>query len=346
MDRMKSITEIIAAIIVALVAAAPVSCSRDNREASSDYRYKAAAIVVAKPSEPTPSPQPVDGVCDNCKGTGKLGDGTVVRNCPVCGGDGRTDNELPLKSVLSAIEIDAEQFSMMKPSRRWQAVVVGMIGCKPCKLLKDDITKTLGSGWMIEEFVSIEGSFASYSTQGEADIIFDDNWEKYRDYGMNEGDVLPCTLLFADGKVIERINGRVSATEWAMRITAAVKRLPAQSQDYGAIPGGSVHAANEIEAALGIADKFLGRGGAITITRPAGEVDAGQATIYFPSQTTIRIQSFGDKITATCEPAPRLQIRGVPILKPSLSGVTITRDAITLDLFRWPDVAIAVKESR
>lgn len=40
---------------------------------------------------PAPTPTPDAGKCDNCNGTGRLGDGTVSVPCPVCGGDGRTD---------------------------------------------------------------------------------------------------------------------------------------------------------------------------------------------------------------------------------------------------------------
>lgn len=57
-----------------------------------------AGLVTASDGTPAPNPPtpPVpSGVCDNCKGTGKLGDGTVSVPCPVCGGDGRTDNEPP-----------------------------------------------------------------------------------------------------------------------------------------------------------------------------------------------------------------------------------------------------------
>ena len=44
---------------------------------------------------PAPTPTPAPGKCENCNGTGKLGDGTITVPCPVCGGDGRTDNDPP-----------------------------------------------------------------------------------------------------------------------------------------------------------------------------------------------------------------------------------------------------------
>ena len=41
---------------------------------------------------PTPAPKPAPGPtkCDNCNGTGRVGDGRVSVPCPVCGGDGVT----------------------------------------------------------------------------------------------------------------------------------------------------------------------------------------------------------------------------------------------------------------
>ena len=53
----------------------------------------AAETLEAAPA-PGPAPAP-KGICTNCNGTGRLGDGVVSVPCPVCGGDGRTDNELP-----------------------------------------------------------------------------------------------------------------------------------------------------------------------------------------------------------------------------------------------------------
>jgi hypothetical protein len=61
-----------------------------------DFRATAAAVLTAgTESVPKPEPKPEPGVCQNCNGKGKLGDGTISVPCPVCGGDGRTDNELP-----------------------------------------------------------------------------------------------------------------------------------------------------------------------------------------------------------------------------------------------------------
>lgn len=59
-----------------------------------DFRPLATAILVtsrvaAPAPAPTPGPAPApSGQCENCNGTGRLGDGTISLPCPVCGGDG------------------------------------------------------------------------------------------------------------------------------------------------------------------------------------------------------------------------------------------------------------------
>jgi DnaJ-class molecular chaperone len=35
------------------------------------------------------SPTPASDKCENCNGTGKIGDGRIVMTCPVCGGTGK-----------------------------------------------------------------------------------------------------------------------------------------------------------------------------------------------------------------------------------------------------------------
>lgn len=74
-------------------------CGAPSRPASSD-RYAAALVAWSVPSgvpspAPKPDPGPKPGVCENCGGTGRLGDGRVSVPCPVCDGDGKTDGDKP-----------------------------------------------------------------------------------------------------------------------------------------------------------------------------------------------------------------------------------------------------------
>lgn len=59
-----------------------------------------SSFLATHPSpQPTPTPAP-SNVCDNCNGTGKLGDGTISITCPVCNGKGTvTSDDLAAKDA-------------------------------------------------------------------------------------------------------------------------------------------------------------------------------------------------------------------------------------------------------
>jgi hypothetical protein len=68
----------------------------DDPSISADLAVETARMVIASPVAP-PAPTPDAGRCENCNGTGKIGDGRIVMPCPECGGDGVKGEE---KSVL------------------------------------------------------------------------------------------------------------------------------------------------------------------------------------------------------------------------------------------------------
>lgn len=61
---------------------------------SADLAVETARMVIASRAAP-PAPKPDAGRCENCNGTGKIGDGRIVMTCPECNGTGK-----PSKSVL------------------------------------------------------------------------------------------------------------------------------------------------------------------------------------------------------------------------------------------------------
>jgi hypothetical protein len=63
---------------------------------SADLAVETARMILASRAAP-PAPTPDSGRCDNCNGTGKIGDGRIVMPCPECGGDGVKGEE---KSVV------------------------------------------------------------------------------------------------------------------------------------------------------------------------------------------------------------------------------------------------------
>ena len=55
-------------------------------------------LATRKPSKPKPAPSPApnpSGICDNCNGVGKVGDGVTMLTCPVCKGTGKKTSEPP-----------------------------------------------------------------------------------------------------------------------------------------------------------------------------------------------------------------------------------------------------------
>ncbi len=56
---------------------------------TADIACEAARLVVQLRHEAPPSPAPVSDACENCNGTGKLGDLKIVTICPVCKGTGK-----------------------------------------------------------------------------------------------------------------------------------------------------------------------------------------------------------------------------------------------------------------
>lgn len=79
---------------------------------------------VATVAPPTPAPS---GKCENCGGTGKVGDGTVFVPCAVCDGDGYTGFSLDLPPFPTAepppttIEVPSPPASQEPATRRSSA---------------------------------------------------------------------------------------------------------------------------------------------------------------------------------------------------------------------------------
>ena len=62
----------------------------DDVTVSADLAAEAARMVVQLRSEIRPSPTPASDRCDNCNGTGRIGDHTnITHQCPACGGTGK-----------------------------------------------------------------------------------------------------------------------------------------------------------------------------------------------------------------------------------------------------------------
>jgi DnaJ-class molecular chaperone len=56
---------------------------------SADMACETARSVVQMREQIHPTPTPSSEECDNCTGTGKIGDGRIVLECPACKGTGK-----------------------------------------------------------------------------------------------------------------------------------------------------------------------------------------------------------------------------------------------------------------
>ena len=65
---------------------------------TADLATETARMVVLMRREIQPAPQ--SDVCDNCNGTGKIGDGRIVMTCPVCKGTGKKSARLATSGTI------------------------------------------------------------------------------------------------------------------------------------------------------------------------------------------------------------------------------------------------------
>lgn len=68
-------------VLLAAIATAAQSDLVTDASITAEIAIEAALDEFREPPKP-------EGVCENCRGTGKIGDGTIVYDCPTCGGDG------------------------------------------------------------------------------------------------------------------------------------------------------------------------------------------------------------------------------------------------------------------
>ena len=61
----------------------------DRARLAADMAYAVVTVAAAPAPSPSPSPTPATDACQECNGTGKLGDGRVFVTCPDCNGTGK-----------------------------------------------------------------------------------------------------------------------------------------------------------------------------------------------------------------------------------------------------------------
>lgn len=84
--------------VAALLILASVALHPQTGEAGRFSSIIADAAASTRPNGPSP-PQPVGDKCDNCDGVGKVGDGTIMKTCPVCNGTGKKTSAADYQST-------------------------------------------------------------------------------------------------------------------------------------------------------------------------------------------------------------------------------------------------------
>lgn len=82
------------ALLLALAAGCINAAAVDRADIVADLACETARMAVGLSQEMAPAP--ASDQCDNCDGTGRIGDGRIVMTCPVCKGTGKK-----VKSVLA-----------------------------------------------------------------------------------------------------------------------------------------------------------------------------------------------------------------------------------------------------
>lgn len=82
-------------LLLAFVAGCVNSAAVERVDIVADLACEAAAMSVRLSQEMAPAP--VNDKCENCDGTGKIGDGRIVMTCPECKGTGKKSNSVLAK---------------------------------------------------------------------------------------------------------------------------------------------------------------------------------------------------------------------------------------------------------
>jgi hypothetical protein len=76
--------------LLALVLVGCVDRGPNDPTIAADLACEGARVAVLyRLKPPSPSPAPASDACENCNGTGKVGDGRIMNTCQVCKGTGK-----------------------------------------------------------------------------------------------------------------------------------------------------------------------------------------------------------------------------------------------------------------
>jgi hypothetical protein len=103
---MKAIVDSIGSTIMLAALVAPMSCVQVTQRQDLQPMIAAAGAYALMSAEagPTPAPTPGDK-CSNCNGVGRVSDGRVSVECPVCDGTGKATKSAPVSPPPAAAPV-------------------------------------------------------------------------------------------------------------------------------------------------------------------------------------------------------------------------------------------------
>ena len=144
--------------LLAIGVAVLSGCSGISRTEQARYRGAAigafgflAACPVEEPSEPDS-----DGKCINCNGTGKIGDGRIVKKCAICNGTGKSNTVSGFDSTSNQGESNDERIAL-------SITMYSRPGCTKCdSWLAEESPRWRERGFQVFEAMEQGGSPVPY----------------------------------------------------------------------------------------------------------------------------------------------------------------------------------------
>lgn len=148
--------------LVLLVVITCVMCKASDVSVGKSTWVLLVQTAMAQPDvdpTPNPTPEPDSDICENCNGTGRVGDGTVSTICPVCDGTGKRKKTMNMLSGWPPKTLLEEPKRIKLPYSSAKLIVYVGDNCAPCEALKSQTLPELEKmGWNVQLIYTSTGT--------------------------------------------------------------------------------------------------------------------------------------------------------------------------------------------